>query len=134
MQPPVLDYHNIFKQSTEHTPIVFVLSPGKRGGGHTPIVFVLSPGKRGGGHTPIVFVLSPGKREGGGGAKGGGGTDVNEDWGGGRGLWLPAPPHTLVLLLPPCPATAALSCYCHVLLLPPPLGFDPPHLLPPPRR
>lgn len=28
VQPPVLDYHNIFKQSTENTPIVFVLSPG----------------------------------------------------------------------------------------------------------
>lgn len=29
VQPPVLDYYNIFKQSTETTPIVFVLSPGK---------------------------------------------------------------------------------------------------------
>jgi len=28
VQPPVLEYHNIFKQSTESTPIVFVLSPG----------------------------------------------------------------------------------------------------------
>ena len=29
VQPPVLDYHVIYKQSTEMTPIVFVLSPGK---------------------------------------------------------------------------------------------------------
>lgn len=28
VQPPVLDYHTIYKQSTENTPIVFVLSPG----------------------------------------------------------------------------------------------------------
>eukprot|EP00803_Ostreobium_quekettii_P011338 evm.model.scf_1312.1 EVM.evm.TU.scf_1312.1 scf_1312:839-40608(+) len=28
VQPPVLDYANIYKQSTEHTPIIFVLSPG----------------------------------------------------------------------------------------------------------
>ena len=31
VQPPVLDYHVIYKQSTENTPIVFVLSPGERG-------------------------------------------------------------------------------------------------------
>lgn len=28
VQPPVLDYSNIYKQSTEVTPIVFILSPG----------------------------------------------------------------------------------------------------------
>eukprot|EP00798_Chlamydomonas_sp_ICE-L_P031818 gene31818-7022_t len=28
VQPPTLDYLNIFKQSTENTPIVFILSPG----------------------------------------------------------------------------------------------------------
>lgn len=28
VQPPVLDYLAIHRQSTEHTPIVFVLSPG----------------------------------------------------------------------------------------------------------
>lgn len=28
VQPPVLDYANIYKQSTENTPIVFILSPG----------------------------------------------------------------------------------------------------------
>lgn len=28
VQPPVLDYANIYKQSTESTPIVFILSPG----------------------------------------------------------------------------------------------------------
>jgi hypothetical protein len=29
VQPPTLDYASIYKQSTETTPIVFVLSPGK---------------------------------------------------------------------------------------------------------
>ena len=28
VQPPVLDYSNIYKQSTAQTPIIFVLSPG----------------------------------------------------------------------------------------------------------
>lgn len=28
VQPPVLDYHNIYRQSTSTTPIVFILSPG----------------------------------------------------------------------------------------------------------
>jgi hypothetical protein len=32
VQPPTLDYASIYKQSTETTPIVFVLSPGKQKG------------------------------------------------------------------------------------------------------
>lgn len=28
VQPPIIDYAAIYRQSTEHTPIVFVLSPG----------------------------------------------------------------------------------------------------------